>query len=176
MERLHLLIVLAFALAQQAQAAELSSVERDALMAEAKLVSDATLRGDMATVVAATHPAVVRAGGGKERLVELAQRAFSQMSAQGLEPIKLETSEPDCRFSVPAHRLCFLPKTSTVRMAGKVVKEHSFLVAVRDKQTLGRWMFIDGAAERRNPGVIRALLPWLPASAVFPPNFVQPTE
>jgi hypothetical protein len=127
----------------------------------------ATERWDASAVAHSTHPALVKLAGGKQKLRERAEASMRSLQEQGIQIVSIVTDSPRC-LDVPNHLLCFVPKITTVRLGDRIGTDRSFLVAVLDEETAKTWLFVDGTMERNNPGALRKLLPWIPASAVLP--------
>lgn len=138
------------------------------LMASAQRAKDATVKMDAAAIVESTHPAVISMSGGKDNLIDMIQTGLAQMKSKGVEFLSFDVSPPQCEEKIPHHRLCFIPTATSIKVDDHTVKGKSYLVAVRDAETSEKWLFIDGSGEKRNPGMLRKLLPWIPEKVTFP--------
>lgn len=82
----------------------------------------------------------------------------------------------ESKISAPAHSyacgqviLCFVPRISEIKMAGKKMRSIGFLIALR-RVDQKEWLFLDGTGLRRNPGMLKLLLPDLPEDTPIPEN------
>lgn len=162
------LLLLSSALLAYQHAMAVSKADLDLLYARAHEAANATKNGDASTVADLTYPAVVAIMGGKQQIVELTRRTMETLKAQNVELVSLDMEPAQCIERIPQHDLCFMPKQTTFRIGDKLKRKLSFLVAVRDSTTAGQWLFLDGAIERQNPGILRKILPWIPNTTQFP--------
>ncbi len=112
-------------------AAEPSPAERDA-----RKLGDALVARDYMTVASLTHPAVVKAAGGPEKVVRQLQAANA-----GLTTHSMTFHEPAQITEVGGTRIAVFPYRTTVTLNGKTVEFDSFYIGfTADRRN---WKFID---------------------------------
>ena len=127
---------------------------------------------DIDTIIAMTHPSLFDLVGGKEQMIAITKGAMSQLRASGVRFVESSLGVPTEVHSAGDELICFYPRTTVMRIGEKKAKSTGFLICIR-KAAGGEWLFLDGSGLRKNPGLLKTLLPALPEDVKLPENKVE---
>ena len=156
-------LILIAAIAQDAPASDAAKLRAARDFAEK--CGKAMVEGDYEALVDLTHPALIKAAGGREAMTSALKSSMAQMKQEGFR-FESMTSEPPKRLDPSAKALyCVVPTSLKVVKAGEVqITTSGFLLGISadDGKT---WTFLDGS-----PGeeTLRRVLPDIPADLAFP--------
>jgi hypothetical protein len=132
----------------------------------AKVMEKAVLSGEHAKVVELTHPKVVEAMGGKDKMVEAIDGIMKAMKAQGIAIQSHTIGKPE--EPVVDGKTAYVVIPTRMEMAGpqaKVTVESYLLGFSTDKGK--SWVFVDGNGLKEGPAK-ELIVPGLPASLKLP--------
>jgi hypothetical protein len=153
-------------------AASLSPEELTALIATTERIKVAFDERDIATIEAMTHPSIYKFTNGRDGFEAITRQAFVQIDSAGVRFLESKLGTPSEIYSCGEEEVCFIPRTSKFEVNGKKARTISFMIAIRSVKG-GEWLFLDGAGLRKNPGLLKMLLPDLPAEIPLPDNRVE---
>lgn len=138
--------------------------QRAAALEQARACATATASGDVPTIIRYTHPTVIEALGGREKMEAILRKGLDQMKAGGVAMEDARVDPPSALQEQGNSLYSVLPLSVTVRLPQGRFRTHSFLLGVSTDQG-AHWTFVDGA-----PGAekIRQLLPDLPKDLPLP--------
>ena len=124
-------------------AEEITPEQRRAIVRLVQDTKKAYLAKDYETFVGLLHPDMVKAGGGKEKVVELMKTEEEKNVAAGMviESWDLETTSSV--YSGPEFVVTFLPGTMITRKGTRKLQSKSFFVAF-SRRGSNRWYLLDG--------------------------------
>ncbi|BCX71870.1 MULTISPECIES: hypothetical protein [Acinetobacter] len=115
-----------------------------------------------------THPSLINYVGGPENYQKLLKYAQNMFAESKLEIQKVESNPPLYSYIVDQEEICFVPKTITMKVAGKTVKAPpSFMVAIRSQHS-HQWTYLDGSGLQKNPKMLFILFPNFPKNVKVP--------
>lgn len=115
-----------------------------------------------------THPSLINYVGGIENYQKLLQHTQSFLATSNLEIQQVESAPPLYSYIVDQEEICFVPKTITMKVAGKTVKgAPSFMVAIRPQHS-HHWTYLDGSGLQKNPKMLFILFPHFPKNVKVP--------
>ncbi|ELW84431.1 hypothetical protein ACINWC743_0066 [Acinetobacter sp. WC-743] len=115
-----------------------------------------------------THPSLINYVGGPENYQKLLKYAQNMFAESNLEIQKVESNPPLYSYIVDQEEICFVPKTITMKVAGKTVKAPpSFMVAIRSQHS-HQWTYLDGSGLQKNPKMLFILFPNFPKIVKVP--------
>ncbi|WAC21062.1 hypothetical protein OVA24_06655 [Luteolibacter sp. SL250] len=155
-----------------AHAAELTPEETKELMAGVKMVEAAFEKKDVPGMVEHTHPAIHKLLGGKEAFAKVTEQAMAQIAQQEIRVLDNQYGPPSKVHLSGTDRICFIPRTNVMHIKDMKIKSTGFLIAIRSEGQ--PWKFLDGAALRQNPELLKTLFPGLPDDVEQPENRMEP--
>lgn len=170
--RHHIAVLFLAVLPLIVKAASLSPDEATALIATTERIKVAFDERDIATIMAMTHPSIYKLTNGKDGFEAITRQAFVQIESAGVRFLDSKLGTPSEIYSCGEEQVCFIPRTSTLEVDGKKVRSIGFLIAIRSVKG-GDWLFLDGSGLRKNPELLKKLLPDLPADTPLPENRVE---
>ena len=120
-------------------------------------------------IAAKTHPRALALAGGKEQYAEVVKTMFTQLTASGMKIGEAEIGLPKKLYRAGTEEICFVPTTSILSFEDKKARNHSFLVAARQRDTTD-WLFIDGFVLRKRPELLWSFFPELTNDVDLPQN------
>lgn len=152
-------------------AAQLAPDDAAQLLKRANLVAQAFDSGDLEAIAEMTHPSLFRLMGGKDKMLEITKAALAQLESMDYEILESKLGTPGEVYQAAEENVCFYPRTTVMRIGDKKARSTGFLICVRTVPD-GEWLFLDGSGLRRNPELLRMLLPALPDDLELPENKV----
>jgi hypothetical protein len=147
----------------------LSAEEKKAVVEKADAIQNAFDSGDSDTVIASTHPSLIKLYGSREEFEARTRESMKTLLASKVTPVSRVWGEPTAVYSSGTDEVCFLPKVAVVQMGDKRTRSTAYFVAARTKGT-SEWRFLDGTGLRKNPQLLWILFPDLPKDVVLPPS------
>lgn len=175
MKSMKLLCLAALTLATAAFAAPLSSEDAAILEKRANTVRQAFVSSSSDTIVEMTHPSLFKLVGGKEKLLQITKAAMEQLKSFNFEILDSKLGTPTETYVAGNELVCFYPMTMTIKVGDKQSRSIGFLICVRPAAG-GDWLFLDASGLRKNPGLLKMLLPDLPADVPLPENRIVMVE
>ena len=115
-----------------------------------------------------THPSLINFVGGEEKYQALLKFAQNTIATSNIEIQNVESSPPLYSYIVDQEEICFVPKTITMKLNGKVIKNPpSFMVAIRPLNS-HEWTYLDGSGLQKNPQMLFILFPNFPKNVDVP--------
>jgi hypothetical protein len=109
---------------------------------EAQKCAKALLAGDCDSVVAYTHPRIVKAMGGKEAMITALKQGMSQMQADGTRFLEATVGQPGNPKRIGAWMTSMIPQHLVLKVSGgKLYKDSSLLGISEDDGK--HWVFVD---------------------------------
>ena len=152
-----------------ASASPLAPADAKVLEERATKIGAAFDAGDVGTIAEMTHPSLFALMGGKEKMVAILKTAMSEFEAMGVQVLESELGDPPEVYTAGSELVCFYPRRTVMLIGEKKVKSIGFLICIRKAQG-GEWLFLDGSGLRKNPKLLKTLLPALPADVQLPEN------
>ena len=153
-------------------AATLAPDDAKVLEERATKIGAAFDAADVDAIVAMTHPSLFGLMGGREKMIAITKSAMSQLKTMDVQVIESSLGIPTELHSAADEIVCFYPRTTVMRVGEKKAKSTGFLICVR-KTEGGEWLFLDGSGLRKNPELLKMLLPALPEDVKLPENRVE---
>jgi hypothetical protein len=153
---------------------DFSDKEREAVAKEVSAMMESFNEGDVKALIAKTHPSIYKLAKGKENFDATLLAAAEQIVELGVTIESSEIGLPTKLHKAGKDLVCFVPKTTLMSIKGQLVKSVSYMVAIKGKD--GVWRYLDGAGARRNPDQLWTLLPDLPKDVEVPENSIAPVE
>lgn len=175
MKFVSLFCLAALAFATAAFAAPLSSEDVALLEKRANEVREAFVKSDSETIVGMTHPSLFKLVGGKDKLLQVTKAGMEQLKAANFEITESKLGTPTETYAAGNDLVCFYPMTMALKVGDKRARSVGFLICVRPAAG-GDWLFLDAAGLRKNPGMLKMLLPDLPADVPLPENRIVTVE
>ncbi|QKJ32429.1 hypothetical protein HQ865_22575 [Mucilaginibacter mali] len=137
----------------------------------AQLVATATLKGDFKTVIDHTDPETVKAAGGRDAMVKVMERVFTQMKKQGAYVKSATAGEPGAIVTVNGKLFCLVPEIvgmavpqSSMMPKGVYTAQSTLLALSTDNGK--NWYFVGSGSI--NEEAIYKKFPELKGKIVFP--------
>jgi hypothetical protein len=163
MRTLSCLFVLAV-LAVPARAEEKVNVDKAVELA--KVMEKAVLAGEHAKVVELTHPKVVEAMGGKDKMIEAIDRIMNGMKAQGIAIKSHTVGKPEEPVVDGKSAYVVLPTKLEMTAPQARIAVESYLLGFSTDHGKS-WVFVDGAGLNQGPAK-DLILPLLPKNLKLP--------
>lgn len=129
-------------------------------------VGDATIKGEYAKVIDATHDGLVKMLGGREKAIQTTETAMKAVAAQGITVTKYSAGEPGEMYTEGAYTFTVLPTVVEMKAPiGRIVSKGYLLGVSPDGGKT--WKFADGAG-LGNEKIREVGLPKLPAKLKLP--------
>jgi hypothetical protein len=154
-------------------AGTLGATEVAALHSDISSMMAAMERGDPEPIIERTHPSLKKLMGGDEAFANVTRQAMTLLA--GMRFISSELGPPTRTYAAGDEEVCFVPRVAVMEIGDARVKSTTFMVAIRDVGG-SRWTYLDGAGLRKNPGMLRTLLPALEADVALPPNEMEQVD
>jgi hypothetical protein len=133
---------------------------------QAEAIKKAVLDGDVSKLADLTHPKVVEAMGGKEKVIAASKAVLDQMKAQGIEIKSYTIGKPGDPVKDDKATYVVLPTKLELTAPKVKVQSESYLLAMTTDA--GKtWTFADGTGLAAGPAR-EALLPTLPKDLKLP--------
>lgn len=129
-------------------------------------VGDATMKGDYAKVIDATHDGIVKVLGGREKAIQVTETAMKSVAEKGIAVTKFAVSDPGELFTEGANTFTVLPTTLEMKAPGLKIVSKSYLLGI-SADGGKTWKFADGSG-LGNEKLREAALPKLPAKLKLP--------
>ena len=170
------LLALVFAVALPAvlrggELIELAEADRKALMERAEATQRAFDNGDADAIIQSTHPAILKFFASREQFEVTTRKAVESLKGQVVVE-KTELGNPTPLYVSGNDEVCFVPKTSIMRIGQTRGRAEGFLIAARQKET-NEWLFLDCAGLRKDSSLLWKLFPDLPKEVPMPPNTIE---
>lgn len=147
-----------------------SCIKDRQVMVRAEAVTEAFKRSDVPAIVDMMYPKVVEATGGRDKYIALADAVLTEMSSKGLKIDHYTLGQPSKTYRAGDKFVCFFPTEMIASRQEVRVRSRGYLVAVYDRKASSEWTFLDSAAFRKNPSLLREIFPELPAGVETPPT------
>ena len=125
----------------------------DALKRGATLLGNATVNGDIDSIIDGTHESVLKISGGRENMRAALSREFQTMAKQGFVINGFDVLNPKAIHKADGKLFSIIPTVLRIDFLNKKIRSKTFLLAISDDE--GRtWKYLDGAGlateEKRN--------------------------
>ncbi len=141
-------------------------VDVDKAVELAKAMEKAVLAGEPAKVVELTHPKVIEAMGGKEKMIAAIEQVMTTLKAQGITIKSHTIGRPEEPVVDGKNAFMVLPtKLEMTAPQGRIVTESYLLGFSSDSGK--SWVFVDGAGMNNGPAK-DLILPLVPKSLKLP--------
>ena len=153
--------------AQEKEKGKEAAVDTAKATEQAEALKKAVLDGEYAKMADLTHPKVVEALGGKEKVVDFTKKVMEQMKAQGIELKTYTIDKPGTPVSdgKSAHYVVLPTKMEMTAPKTKIMSESYLLGMTTDGGK--SWTFADGAGLAQGPAR-EAIVPTLPKELKLP--------
>lgn len=155
-------------------AEEFPEKERKAIAKEVSGMMASFNQGDAKALIEKTHPSIYKLAKGKENFEAALLAAAKQIMDQGIVIESFTVERPEKLYKAGDDSVCFVPKTLVMVLDGRRIKSVSYMVAIKGKDEV--WRYLDGAGARKNPDQLWSLLPDLPKDVDLPENTVTRIE
>lgn len=112
------------------------------LRVQAEELANATLKGDYNKVIDLTHPAIVEAAGGREKLLELVNKDSEGMKKRGFEFVSAVVGDTKQIEKVDTDIFAVLPMTLTMKTPEGKGTQEAHMVAVSSDNG-SNWKFLN---------------------------------
>lgn len=150
-----------------------SCVNDRQVVLRAEAVTEAFKRADAPAIVDMMYPTVVKAAGGRDKYIAVAEEAMTEMSAKGLMIDHYTIGQPTKTYRAGDKFVCFFPSEMIASRKEVRLRSLGYLVAVYDRKASTEWTFLDSTAFRKNPSLLREIFPELPAGVQTPPTGIE---
>ena len=150
----------------QGGATVLSSEEKAALLKQVQAAQELFNQQDFDGMMRVMSPAIFKLYN-KEAFEKAGRQAMAQLKALGVKYLKTEFGEPSPLYKAGNEIICFVPRTSTIQIQGKLIKSKAYWVAVRSVDA-SEWKFLDGAGIQNNNASLWQMFPELPKDIQLP--------
>ena len=150
----------------QVGATVLSSEEKAALLKQVQAAQELFNQQDFDGMMRVMSPAIFKLYN-KEAFEKAGRQAMAQLKALGVKYLKTEFGEPSPLYKAGNEIICFVPRTSTIQIQGKLIKSTAYWVAVRPADG-SEWKFVDGAGIQNNHALLWQMFPELQKDIQFP--------
>jgi hypothetical protein len=156
----------------QSQAEPLSSGDSNAVLTEIEAVRVATKRSDFETIANLTFEPLMKLFGGRATFLEFLTKSQAMAATSGLEIVSSQSLEPSELLDAGEYDACVIPEQHVMRVKDVNLLDSGFTIALRRKGT-NEWRLFGGAGLRRNPQVLKMLVPDFPDAFKLPKNTVE---
>ena len=133
----------------------------------ANQIADATKDSDNEFIIDRTHPKLIELAGGRNKMLELLNKALEPMKYQGISIANYTVSKDVVVRQVGQKVFAILPTTLDLKYPNRTTRTDGFLLAVSEDG--GKtYTFIDGAGAAKNRAVLKQILPDLPDDLTLP--------
>lgn len=133
----------------------------------ANQIADATKDSDNEFIIDRTHPRLIQLAGGRNKMLEILNKALEPMKTQGITIANFTVSKDIVVRQVGQKIFAILPTTLDLRYPNRTMRTEGFLLAVSEDG--GKtYTFIDGAGAAKNRAVLKQILPDLPEDLPLP--------
>jgi hypothetical protein len=146
--------------------ADPAKVDTAKAVEQAEAMKKAVLDGDYAKVADRTHPKVVEAMGGKDKVIAASKAIFDQMKSQGIEIKSYTVGKPGDPVVDGKTAYVILPTRMELTAPKVKVVSESYLLGMTTDGGKS-WSFADGTGLSKGPAR-EALLPELPKALKLP--------
>jgi len=150
---------------------QLSESDRTALLEKSKATQHAFDTGDADAIIQSTHPAILKFFASREQFEATTRKAVESLKGQVVVE-KSDWGDPTPVYESGNDEVCFVPKTSIMRVGPTRARAEGFLIAAREKGT-NEWFFLDCDGLRKDSSLLRKLFPDLPKEVPLPPNTIE---
>jgi hypothetical protein len=127
-----------------------------ALEKQAKTMADEFLKEDFTAFVKYVHPQIVKAMGGKKKVIEALKEGMNAMRAQDVTITKYSVGEPSTVLKVGKELQCTLPQYMEMKSPTNRVELETSLIAISSDNGK-KWYFIDTSDKDRE--TLKSFLP-----------------
>jgi len=153
---------------------KLSIAQIAAIKTQANITANAIVGQDYKTLMKFTYPAIIEAGGGKEKMIGTLKKGMDQMKAQGFVFKSLTIAEVTQSKKQGKEIFAIVPDALVMNAMGGTITARSALIAISEDEGK-HWYFVDTAPMQKE--TIRQVIPNLPKDLVIPeksqPSFIQ---
>ncbi len=135
-----LLFILPFTLKTSAQTT--TQQQKAQIKALVQKIGDATVKEDYKTVLAYTHPKLLNAFGGNDKMLLMLKKTFGELKKQGIVLQSFTIGEPGDIVTAGKRRFSVVPQTITMHMPGKSLSQQSYTLGISEDQGK-HWLFIN---------------------------------
>lgn len=156
---------------ESAGPAKLPKLDHALLVLKAQALQHAIDSGDAEVIIRSTHPAIAKLFGSREQF-EATTRKMAKILGDQLSFEKIDWGVPTPRYMSGTEEVCFLPRTTLMRVGDKRARTVGFQIAARQKGTQD-WLFLDSNNLSKNPSLLWQMFPGLPKDVVTPPTSTE---
>lgn len=135
----------------------------DNMYKQANEMAAATIKGDYATLIKYTHPAVVKMMGGQQKAVATLEQTTAKMKDTGFKFKKAAIGKATQTIASKANIQCIVPQILDIEMMQQTIHATSYLLAISYDQGK-KWYFV----EAKNPESLRKIIPEMDKKLVVP--------
>jgi hypothetical protein len=150
----------------------LSVTDRTKVLSELDAVRIATKNNDVDTIANLTFEPLMNLFGGRDAFVDILKKSQAMAVSIGLEVVSSRSLEPSHLIDAGDFDACVIPEENLMRLKDVNIRDSGFTIAIRRKGA-NDWRLLGGAGLRRNPQILKMLLPGFPESFEFPKNTAE---
>jgi hypothetical protein len=109
---------------------------------DAEIMCKATLNGDFNTLAGFTHPIVLKAMGGKDKMIGVLTNGFRQMKTEGMSFYEAGVGEPGEIINIGTELYSVVPQKVVMQAKGFKIHSTSSLLAISSNKG-ANWYFLD---------------------------------
>jgi hypothetical protein len=125
----------------------------------------ATIAGEYGKVMDHTYPAVVKAAGGREKVIEATKALMDKLKDQGITVTKYDVGEPGAFHTEGDNTFVVVPTVTEMKTPKGTLRGKSYLLGISPDGKA--WTFVDGAG-LQNRQFREKVLPKMPAKLKLP--------
>ncbi|NML23678.1 hypothetical protein HHL16_22550 [Pseudoflavitalea sp. G-6-1-2] len=137
------------------------------LKLQAEKMGAALVKGDFKTFSTYNHPTILQMMGGAPKMIELMNKATSNMKTQGMSFNKVSFGEPSKFVKSGKELQTTIPQLIVMKLAKGRLENASTLIAVSSDNG-ANWVFID--TSNKDLATIQKFIPSISSSLVIPPT------
>ena len=147
-------------------------LKKEEIKKQAQGLGDATIKGDYAKVIDATHDGIVKLMGGRDKAIKAIETGMKGVADKGFTITKFTVGDAGESFTEGANTFVILPTAMEMKTPGGKIASKSYLLGISPDG--GKtWKFADGAG-LGNKDLRDRALPKLPEKLKLPDP--QPPE
>lgn len=140
--------------------------ELKAAQGQAQKCVEATVKGDIETVVDLTHTRVIAVSGGRQQIISATLKKRNALENQGVSYVSGKADTPTSLYKSKTELYCVVPVAYRVKAGDNKLIMKSPLIGVSTDR--GKtWRFLDTSPGEAN---VRKVVPELPTELKFPPD------
>ena len=156
---------------KSAGSSTLSKWDHALLLLKAQALQHAIDSGDADAIIRSTHPAIAKLFDSREQFEAITRKMAKTVGSQ-LTFEELDWGVPTPLYLSGTDEVCFLPKTTLMRVGDKRARTVGFQIAARQKGSQN-WLFLDSNNLSKDPSLLWQMFPGLPKDVVTPPTSVE---